>query len=738
MEQLAISDPLRVRKQLDTADRETGYRNLVKHNEDGTLSLSFIVSGVHCAACIQKIEGSLKAQNDIERVNLNFSSGMLSLSWTGAEERANDFASLVEGLGYGVKPFDPESFENTQKNEERFLLLCLGVAGFALGNIMLLSVGVWSTSAETMGMATRDFLHWISALIALPTILFSGRPFFRSALKALSNAQTNMDVPISLAILLAGGMSLFEVINHGEHVFFDSAVMLTFFLLVGRFLDFKARQSARSSANTLLKSIQGFATVIEGGQQRRVLIKDLKEDMVVSVPAGETIPADGNIIDGNSSVDTSLITGETLPRDVGQDSYVHAGTLNLTAPLLVKVTKATDNTLLSDIVKLMDQAEQSQAAYVRIADKAARLYTPVVHLMALLSFVGWLFVMGAPWQDALLVAVTVLIITCPCALGLAVPVVQVLSIARLMKKGVFVKSGDALERLSCIDTAVFDKTGTLTYGRLFLVGEYDEKDLQLAASLASASAHPASKAIANSFAGELFRLDDVEEVEGCGVKAKLNGSSLRLGSRTWCGDETDTDSGLVEVWLEKEGGDKTCFLLQDVLREDARDTIEHFKKHNVSTVLLSGDREQVVNAVSAQVHADEHFAEQNPKDKFAKITALQEHGHKVLMVGDGLNDAPVLAQADVSIAPGTAIDLAQQSADIVFLGDNLSSVFEAYELSKKSQKMVLQNFTLAVLYNIIAVPLAVMGMVTPLIAAIAMSGSSLVVIANSFRIKFSS
>ena len=478
--------------------------------------------------------------------------------------------------------------------------------------------------------------------------------------------------------------------------------------------------------------------MVEGGQQRRVLIKDLKEDMVVSVPAGETIPADGNIIDGNSSVDTSLITGETLPCDVGQDSYVHAGTLNLTAPLLVKVTKATDDTLLSDIVKLMDQAEQSQAAYVRIADKAARLYTPVVHLMALLSFVGWLFVMGAQWQDALLVAVTVLIITCPCALGLAVPVVQVLSIARLMKKGVFVKSGDALERLSSIDTAVFDKTGTLTYGRLCLVGEYDEKDLQLAASLASASAHPASKAIANSFAGELFRLDDIEEVEGCGVKAKLNGLSLRLGSRAWCGEETDTDSGLVEVWLEKEGGNKTCFLLQDVLREDAGDTIGHFKKHNVSTVLLSGDREQVVNTVSAQVYVDEHFAEQNPKDKFAKITALQEQGHKVLMVGDGLNDAPVLAQADVSIAPGTAIDLAQQSADIVFLGDNLSSVFEAYELSKKSQKMVLQNFTLAVLYNIIAVPLAVMGMVTPLIAAIAMSGSSLIVIANSFRIKFSS
>ncbi len=738
MEQLAISDPLRVREQLDTTDKETGYRNLVKRGEDGTLSLSFLVSGVHCAACIQKIEGSLKAQNDIERVNLNFSSGLLALSWKGEEDRANDFASLVEGLGYGVKPFDPESFENTQKKEERFLLLCLGVAGFALGNIMLLSVGVWSTSAETMGMATRDFLHWISAIIALPTILFSGRPFFRSALKALSNAQTNMDVPISLAILLASGMSLFEVINHGEHVFFDSAVMLTFFLLVGRFLDFKARQSARSSANNLLKSIQGFATVVEGGQRRRVLIKDLTEGMIVSIPAGETIPADGEVVDGNSTIDTSLITGETLPNEAQEGAYVHAGTLNLSAPLKVKVAKAADDTLLSDIVKLMDQAGQSQAAYVRIADKAARLYTPVVHLMALLSFLGWFFVIGAEWQDSLLVAVTVLIITCPCALGLAVPVVQVLSIARLMKKGVFVKSGDALERLSSIDTAVFDKTGTLTYGEHRIVGEYDEQDLQLAASLASVSAHPASKGIAHSYAGELLKLDNIEEIEGCGIRGIYNDQEVKLGSRSWCGDAKTPESEHVEVWLATSSGRKTRFSLQDAIREDAQSTIVQFAKNNIHTVLLSGDRKQVVDVVSEQVNIDEHFAEQNPKQKFEKITKLQEQGHKILMVGDGLNDAPVLSQADVSIAPGTAIDLAQQSADIVFLGDNLSSVHDAYELSKTSQRMVMQNFALAVLYNIIAVPLAVVGMVTPLIAALAMSGSSLIVIANSFRIKFSS
>ncbi|MBL4803617.1 MAG: cadmium-translocating P-type ATPase [Alphaproteobacteria bacterium] len=736
MEQLAVSDPFRVRGQLDAANVETGYQNLVKKNDDGALSLNVIVSGVHCAACIQKIEGTLKAQDDIESVRLNFSSGQLAITWKGNEDRANDFAALVEGLGYGVKPFDPSTYDTAQKKEERFLLLCLGVAGFALGNIMLLSVGVWSTSAETMGGATRDFLHWISAIIALPTIVFSGRPFFRSALKALSKAQTNMDVPISLAILLASGMSLFEVINHGEHVFFDSAVMLTFFLLVGRFLDFKARQSARSSANDLLKSVQGFATVIEGGKTSRVLIKDLQEGMIVAVPAGETIPADGEIIEGRSTIDTSLITGETLPQDVEKNAYVHAGTLNLSAPLKVQVAKAADDTLLADIVKLMDQAGQSQAAYVQIADKAARLYTPVVHVMAIAAFCGWFFLAGMAWQDALLIAVTVLIITCPCALGLAVPVVQVLSIARLMKKGIFVKSGDALERLSSIDTAVFDKTGTLTYGELRIVGPHNPQSLQVAASLAAASSHPVSRGLVNSFAGELLQVDDIREIEGCGLSGVINDQPVKLGSRAWCGDEKAPASDHIEIWFETDSANKTRFLLTDVVREDAAQTVEKFDKAGVGSMLLSGDQKQIVDAVADKVGIEKRMAQYDPAQKFREIQALQNDGHKVLMVGDGLNDAPVLSQADVSIAPGTAIDLAQQSADIVFLGDKLSSVYEAYALSQTSQKLVLQNFALAVIYNLVAVPLAVAGMVTPLVAALAMSGSSLLVIANSFRIKF--
>jgi len=546
-----------------------------------------------------------------------------------------------------------------------------------------------------------------------------------------------MDVPITIAILLASGMSVFEVMNHGEHVYFDSAVMLTFFLLIGRFLDFKARQSARSSAHDLLSSLQGFASVVEGATIKRMLVRDLKEEMVVHVAAGETISDDGELIDVQTTVDNSLITGETLPKDVKCGDHLYAGTLNLSSPVTMRITKAADDTLLSDIARLMDQAGQSQAIYVRIADKAAKLYTPVVHVLALLTFLGWFFMAGAAWQDALLIAVTVLIITCPCALGLAVPVVQVLSIAMLMKKGVFVKSGDALERLSAVDAVIFDKTRTLTLGRLALVGEYEQELFKLAASLAASSGHPCSKAIVSAYKGTLLKLENVQEYEGQGINAVFGGKPVKLGSRSWCGDADAVGSDDIEIWLNMDGDAVLCMYLRDTLREDAADTIDFFKASTVQPYLCSGDRIEGVKQIAHKLGIEKFYAEQTPPEKYSFIEQLQCEGHKVLMVGDGLNDAPSLSKADVSITPGTAIDLAQQTADIVFMGDKLAPVSEVYALSKKTQSLVKQNFTLAVIYNAIAIPLAVLGVLTPLIAALAMSGSSLLVIANSFRVKLS-
>lgn len=711
-----------------------GYENLAHQNDAGVYELSVLVSGVHCAGCIQKIENSLAAEQDIQKARLNFSTRRLSLAWDGDAQRANDYVQTVEALGYGVQPYDAQIEKEETRREERFLLLCLGVAGFAMGNVMLLSVGVWSTSAETMGMATRDFMHWISAIIALPTILFSGRPFFRSALKALSAGHTNMDVPISLALLLAGSMSLFETLNHGEHVYFDAAVMLMFFLLTGRYLDFRARKNARSTATDLLSTLSGFATVIEGQKTRKVLIRDLQEDMSVLVAAGEKFPVDGRVTKGTSEVDTSLITGETMPRDVSKDTEVFAGTMNLSAPVTIKVAKAAEDSLLAEIVRLMEKAGQGQARYVRLADKAARLYTPVVHTCAALAFLGWWLLGGAAWQDALMIAITVLIITCPCALGLAVPIVQVLASGRLMKNGILVKSGDALERLASVDKVLLDKTGTLTLGRPSLDSTYDQRDLQLAASLAAHSTHPLSRAL--YYDGKLLDVQNVKEYPGKGLEGKYEDKAIRLGSRNWCGDKDAPATEKLELWLHVENQAPVPFYFTDHLRDDASHVISKLKQADLEPVMLSGDRQSVANKIARESSIEKIYAEATPVQKSELLESLKNKGHKVLMVGDGLNDAPVLAGADVSMAPGTAIDMAQNAADIVFMGDKLAPVYQAYKTARESQKLVKQNFALAVLYNIVAVPLALGGLVTPLIAAIAMSGSSLLVIANSFRLRF--
>lgn len=716
-----------------------GYESLVSANDNGEQELSVIVGGVHCAGCIQKIESSLKEKANITNARLNFSTGKLNISWSGEKDLANQYVCLIEKLGYKVSPYNPDIEKTTAENENRFLLMCLGIAGFAMGNIMLFSVGLWSTDTDVMGFATREFMHWISALIAVPAIAFSGRPFFSSAYQALKNGHANMDVPISLALILACVMSFSEMLRGGEHVYFDSAVMLMFFLLIGRYLDFRARRNARSAATDLLQTLSGFAQVIEGEQTKRVLIRDLSAGMRVLVSVGEKVPVDGTVIEGESTIDAALITGETLPEKISVKDKVYGGTINLSSPIIIEVDKAAEDSVLADIVRLMEKAEQGQAKYVRLADRAAKLYTPVVHTLAAVAFILWWGVFGAVWQDALLVAITVLIITCPCALGLAVPVVQVLASGILTKKGILIKSGDALERLASIDTAIFDKTGTLTIGKPVLQdGSYSEDDLQLAASLASHSRHPLSQALVESYKGKLLPLKNVEEISGKGIQAIYKDNIVQLGSRDFCGQKDAPHSSASEIWLKYNYGESSVFYMQDQLRDNSVETIKHFQNDHVSSLLLSGDRQEVVSEVARNLEIKVAKGGLTPVEKYEEMEVLKKQGHKILMVGDGLNDAPVLAGADVSMAPGTAIDMAQNAADIVFMGDKLCPTYEAYNIAKKSQSLVKQNFTLAVLYNLIAIPLAFAGMVTPMIAALAMSGSSLLVIANSFRLKLMS
>lgn len=709
------------------------YAPFVGAGDTGENTITLSVEGVHCPACIQKIESSLAGREGVKTARLNYTTKRLNIVWNGPAERIDDFIGRLEGMGYKARPYEAAKTEASDTEYARFLRLCLGVSGFATGNIMLLSFALWMTTTNEMGLMTRELFHFISALIAVPTVIFAGRPFFRSAWSVLKKGRTNMDVPISLGITLATVMSLFEMTRGAEHVFFDSAVMLIFFLLIGRYLDFLALANARQAAGNLVSMLAGSATVLQDGVPRTMLIRDLREGMEALVGVGERIPADGMVLEGVSGIDTSPVTGESLPVAVKAGDTLYSGTINISAPLKIRILRAAENSLLADVIRMMEKAEQGQAKYVRIADRAAKLYTPVVHVLAAATFAGWMLLGHLPWQDCLMIAVTVLIITCPCALGLAVPVVQMLAVGRLMQKGVMVKTGDALERLASVDTVMLDKTGTLTLGEPELDSGPDDR--RLAASMAVHSKHPLSKAIARSYEGEIIPLD-VKELEGLGLETVYEGRRIRLGSRAWCGDKSAADDGrALELWLDRDGQPPIRFTFADPLRTDAPEFVRSLIKQGMKVVMASGDREPAVRHVADKLGIDEWHAAMKPADKFSLLGKLKNEGRKVLMIGDGLNDAPVLAGADVSASPASGLDIARNAADLVFTGKLCAPVLLAYKVAAMSQKLVTQNFMLAVLYNITAIPMAVAGYVTPMVAAIAMSASSLIVIANAFRLK---
>ncbi len=733
-------------------------RSFAHQEPSGHLSVNLLVDGMHCPSCVAIIENALKKVPEIVKARLNLSTRRLLVEWDGTAELADRWVAMIDAMGYKAAPFDPATSDTAEKKEARFLLRCMAAAGFASGNLMLFSIPLWSSDPLQMGEATRTFFHWVQAAIAFPAIAYSGMPFYISAFKALRQGHTNMDVPISVAVILAVLMSLFETITFGQHSYFDSAVMLLFFLLVGRYLEARARGHARSAAHDLLQMMTGSATILlSDGTKETIPLSEIKEGMTLLVAAGEKIGADGLIIRGDSEINTSLITGESLPRGAGAGDTVFAGTINLSAPLVMKVSRAGQRSLLSDIIRLMETAEQSQARYVTLADRISSWYTPAVHALAAATFIGWLFLGHIEWQLALLYAATVLIITCPCALGLAVPVVQVLASGMLMKRGILLKSASALERLAAITHVVFDKTGTLTMGKpvlLSIAGSADPashepanaafhgegsslsreqlKKLQLASSLAAHSKHPLSQAISSACSGSLLPLT-VAEVPGCGLEAK----GVRLGKRSWAAPQAAASgcSEATELWLAEDGKEPVRFTFADQLRADAQAVVQALHEEHMGTTLLSGDLPEVTQAIAKKLGIASFEAGLSPVEKTNRIAALKASGAEVLMVGDGLNDAPSLAVASVSMSPASGMDITQNAADMVFQGDKLQPVITAWRTAKFSQTLVRQNFWLAILYNVIAIPLAVAGMVTPLVAAIAMSSSSLLVIANAMRLR---
>ncbi len=687
----------------------------------------FSVPGMHCAGCIAKIERGLAATPGIDSARVNFTAKRVSISHDQGVT-VPDLVAAIGRLGFEAQPvLDPTTLVTGE--ESKGLLKALAVAGFAAMNIMLLSVSVWS-GAEG---GTRDLFHWLSAMIALPTIAYSGRPFFRSAWMALRHGRTNMDVPISIGVILTGALSLFETIVHGPHAYFDGAVMLLFFLLGGRTLDSMMRDRAREGVASLLKHTAPGALVLDkDGRTSWVDAKDLARGMTMILATGERLAADGVILKGESRFDLSLMTGESAPVTLGVDEMVHAGTLNVDAPLEVRITAVGADTAIADIARMMEEAGQSKSRYVRIADRAARLYAPAVHTLAALSFAGWMMA-GAGWHGSLLIAVAVLIITCPCALGLAVPAAQIVAAGALMKKGVLVKDGSALERLAEVDFALFDKTGTLTLGRPdpTNVDALSAEDAGIALALARASRHPLSQSLRRALEERHATAADVSglrELAGFGVEGVWQGHSVSLGRPT-------NGEATAAMAVELTGaGAPVLLTFEDKLRPDAATVIARLKAAHIPSAIISGDRAAAVAPVARMLGLTAQTGMQ-PEDKLAAIARHTAAGAKVLMVGDGLNDGPALAAGHASLAPASASDAGQNAADAVFLGDSLMPVITCIRVARATQAIVRQNFILAIGYNAIAVPLAIAGLVTPLIAAAAMSGSSLIVVANALRLK---
>jgi Cu2+-exporting ATPase len=695
--------------------------------------LALSLPTIHCQACISKVERGLNAHPGIHsaRVNLTLKRALIEAD---PEVRADDLIPVLEGLGFEAHELDLATLAATQRDRAgRDLLMRLAVAGFASMNVMLLSISVWSGASD----ATRDMFHWISAAIAFPAVIFAGKPFFTNAWSALRVGRLNMDVPIVLALALALITSLWETSLSGEHAYFDAALTLTFFLLAGRYLDYRTRAVARSAAEELAALEVPRAIRMEGDREVEVAVSELAIGDLILVRPGGRMPVDGVIATGQSELDRSLLTGETLPVFAEPGTRVSAGEVNLTGPLVVRAEAVGEDTSLHRMADLVAIAESGRSRYTSLADSAAKLYAPGVHILSALAFIGW-YLYTYDLRMALNIAAAVLIITCPCALGLAVPAVTTAASGRLFKKGMLIKHSTALERLAGVDTVVFDKTGTLTAGtpQLENLDAFSRAELAIALALAEGSSHPLSRSLTSAARAAGIapaKVTELQERPGFGSEGQFQGRTVRLGRAAWLGADQGSQTA---AWLDT--GDGTAprgFLFHDALRPGAAEAVAQLHAAGKEVLLISGDTTAAVEDLAHRLGIQKWLAEALPQDKAARVQSLSDQGRKVLMVGDGLNDTAALTAAHVSISPASALDAARVASDIVLLGQDLEPIAEACVVASKATKRIRENFRIATLYNVIAVPLAIAGFATPLIAALAMSSSSITVSLNALRLK---
>ena len=727
----------RLLEELRIYDRSEVQKDFVRPAQKGKVA-SLLIDGITCAACVWLLENHLQRMDAVEHVVVNLSTHEAQVTWNPDHTALSELLLAIHQIGYKVYPWRADQQEALLKKENRTFIRRLAVAGIGAMQVMMYAVALYSGAISAdMPQSYRDLIRIFSALVATPVVLYSAAPFFKAAWRDIKIRQLGMDVPVSIAIGGAYAASLWATFFGSGEVYYDSVSMFTFFLLTGRYLELRARHATARAARALTSLLPPSCLKAVEGQYVRVPVADLKPDDKVRILPGDAIPADGVLISGATSVNESMLTGEYLPIEKTVGDTVLCSSINVDHPVELRVTKVGEQTRVASIIDLLRQAQQDKPAIARLADRVAGWFVATVLLVAIVVYWGW---SGIAPKDAFWITLSVLVVTCPCALSLATPAALTAATGYLHRLGLLVTRGHVLEGLKTIDHVIFDKTGTLTRGELSLTQVIPLEDCQLspkaliklASALEAHSEHPIAKA---------FRSDDaptaanIKNFPGLGIEGTIGSKCYRIGRADFAATAMPTPQYEGQWLLLAENGHPLCwFGITDSLRLEAANTIARLQQLGKTVTLLSGDAEPVVAAVANTLNIRHWKSAASPDEKLSFIQALQKQGHKVLMVGDGINDVPVLAGADISMAMGNASDLARTSADAVLISANLERLADAFRLAGRTRNIIRQNLAWALGYNLAALPLAAAGMVAPWMAATGMALSSLIVVANALRL----
>ncbi|MFV8571243.1 heavy metal translocating P-type ATPase [Marinobacter sp. SBS5] len=733
--ELNESELLRLRE-LDHPLVQQSFVAPVKAGQEAQL----LIGEITCAACIWLLENHMKHQAGVQSFTVNHTTQRARLVWSPDQTRLSDLLITIYELGYTARPYQADAAEQALKAENRSMLIRLAVAGIATMQSMMLAFPLYFEIISELSPEFINMFRWFGLLVATPVVFYSARPFFRNARRDLASRHLTMDVPVAIAIGLAYAASAWVTVFGGQEVYFESVCMFAFFLLLGRYIEVQARYRAGLSGNAIAGFQPAVAALVTNGEAEIVPAHQIKPDNVIRVRPGETLPADGIILSGQSTLNEAALTGEYLPETRSPGDTVHAGTVNGENPLDIRVTRAGAQTRLSGILRVLDRVQSEKPPVARMADRIAGKFVGRVLILAPVVWIGW-WLAGA--DNAFDITLSVLVATCPCALSLATPTAITSATVRLRKLGFLPTRGHTLESMNTIDTVVFDKTGTLTRGELTLTGHtaFGSRDeatcLRIAAGLEKQSEHPIAKVFHNM---PSVAVNNVTNHLGGGLSGEFNGEPVFIGHKAFVASHTEVPepetvcAGGMEIWLATATRWLACFQLDDQIRDDAAKAISTLQDMSIQTILLSGDRSGHVQQVASELGISRAIGEASPEQKLEVLDKLGQEGHRVMMVGDGLNDLPSMAGAGISVAMGTAADLTQLKADAVLLNGQLYQLVEAIHTSQKTRHIIRQNMIWAFGYNVSALPLAAAGLVPPWLAAIGMSVSSLIVVLNALRL----